>query len=185
MSDVTLILSQLSAGDSAAAEKLLVLVYDELRRIAAVRLAEEKPGQTLQATALVHEAWLRLVGENVVIQFESRKHFLTVAAEAMRRILVDRARAKLTAKRGGGGDRVGINLDLLPDAGADRLETTIAISDALDVLASLDPAAAELLKLRYFAGLTLDDAAQAVGISRTTAYEHWRFAKAWLQKQLS
>jgi RNA polymerase sigma factor (TIGR02999 family) len=183
MSDVTLILSQLSAGDPTAADKLLSLVDGELRRMAAARLADEKPGQTLQATALVHEAYLRLVGENVEIQFQNRKHFLAVAAEAMRRILVDRARAKLTAKRGG-AERVAIDPDLLPGNDVARDEQTIAISDALDVLATLDPAAAELVKLRYFGGLTLDDAADILGVSRTTAYQHWRFAKAWLHEQL-
>jgi RNA polymerase sigma factor (TIGR02999 family) len=182
MTDATLILQQASAGDAQAAEKLFPLVYNELRRIAAARLASETPGQTLQPTALVHEAYIRLVGENAP-RYECRSHFFAVAAEAMRRILVDRARAKLAEKRGGDRNRIELDADQLPSPD-ERAEQTVAISDALDVLAKLDPVATELLKLRYFGGFTLDEAAQALDISRTTAYEHWRFAKAWLQEQI-
>jgi RNA polymerase sigma factor (TIGR02999 family) len=183
MTDATLILEQASAGDAQAAQELFPLVYNELRRIAAARLASETPGQTLQPTALVHEAFVRLVGENAPARYTCRSHFFAVAAEAMSRILVDRARAKLAEKRGGDRKRLDLDAEQLPSTDC-RAEQTVAISDALEVLAKLDPLATELLKLRYFGGFTLDEAAQTLEISRTTAYEHWRFAKAWLQEQV-
>ncbi|HVC92615.1 MAG TPA: ECF-type sigma factor [Pirellulales bacterium] len=182
MSDVTQILSQIESGDPSAAEHLLPLVYDELRKLAAARLSQEKPGQTLQATSLVHEAYLRLVDVDDAQRWDSRGHFFTAAAEAMRRILVDRAREKGRAKRGGGLKRIDIDsIDLATTATPDQF---LAIDDALAKLARDDAAAAQLVKLRYFAGLTVEEAAKAVGISTATAYRHWNYARAWLQREL-
>src|SRR5512141_32346 len=163
MSEVTRILSQIESGDPSAAEQLLPLVYDELRRLAAAKLAQEKPGQTLQATALVHEAYLRLVDTARQQHWDSRAHFFAAAAEAMRRILVGNARRKQAAKRGGELARVELDPALLP--ATDRDDKLIALDEALDELARVDPTKAELVKLRYFAGLTTRDAAQLLGVS--------------------
>jgi RNA polymerase sigma factor (TIGR02999 family) len=183
MSEVTRILSAIDQGDAHAAEQLLPLVYDELRKLAAQKLAQEKPGQTLQATALVHEAYLRLVDVDKAQQWNSRGHFFAAAAEAMRRILIEDARHKRRLRHGGGRKR----LDL------DRLELTedgtspdvLALDGALEKLAAEEPSAAEVVKLRYFAGLTIAQAAAALDISVRTANRHWAYAKAWLYQQLS
>ena len=183
MSEVTRILSAIEQGDPQAAEKLLPLVYDELRKLAAQRLAQEKPGLTLQATALVHEAYLRLVGAEKVQPWDSRGHFFAAAAEAMRRILINQARDKNRLKRG--GDRKRLNLDQLAaieDATDDDL---VALDEALEQLARVNPPCAELVKLRFFAGLNLDDVAASLGISRRTADRYWAFARAWLYQALS
>ncbi len=183
MADVTRILEAIEQGDSHAAEQLLPLVYDELRKLAAQRLSREKPGQTLEATALVHEAYLRLVDVDRVQQWDSRGHFFAAAAEAMRRILVDRAREKGREKRGGKLKRVDIDaIDLATTAAPDQL---LAINDALANLALDDPAASRLVELRYFAGLTIEEAGKAIGISTATAYRHWHYARAWLHSELS
>lgn len=182
MLDLTRILESIEAGDPQAAEQLLPLVYDELRQLAAARLAAEKPGQTLQPTALVHEAYLRLVGADAGSRWNGRGHFFGAAAEAMRRILVERARGKGRAKRGGEWRRVDFEeLDVATSVTPDQL---VALDDALGRLAALDPLAGELVKLRYFAGLTLDAAAGALDISTATAYRHWAYARAWLRDDL-
>jgi RNA polymerase sigma factor (TIGR02999 family) len=183
MSDVTQILSRIESGDSAAAEDLLPLVYDELRKLAAVKLAQEKPGQTFQATALVHEAYLRLVDGVAVQHWNSRGHFFAAAAESMRRIIVDRARDKKRIKRG--GDRQRIDLDAVTvalDAPADEV---LEIDESLELLRASYPDCAELVKLRFFAGLSQGEAANVLGIPRRTADRHWAFARAWLHKRLS
>ena len=178
MSDVTQILSQIEQGDPSAAEQLLPLVYEELRKLAAAKLAHEKPGQTLQATALVHEAYLRLVDVEQAQQWDSRGHFFAAAAEAMRRILVDSARRKASQKRGGDLDRIDApEIAELPD---NRQIDLIALDEALATLEQLHPENAQILKLRFFAGLSLEEAAQAVGISRATAQRKWAYARAWL-----
>jgi RNA polymerase sigma factor (TIGR02999 family) len=178
MDDVTRILSAVDRGDTAAAEQLLPLVYDELRKLAAARLAREAPGQSLQATALVHEAYLRLVGSYPNKPFDGRGHFFAAAAEAMRRILIDRARDRRRLKRGGGRRRVRIDLDaLLFEPPGDDL---LALDEAVTALAREDPEAAELVKLRAFAGLTLAQAAEVLGIGRRTADRDWAYARAWL-----
>jgi RNA polymerase sigma factor (TIGR02999 family) len=182
MSDVTRILSAIEQGDPLAAEQLLPVVYDELRKLAATKLAQENPGQTLQATALVHEAYVRLVDVDQAQQWDSRGHFFAAAAEAMRRILVDHARQKGSAKRGGTFKRVNIDaVDVATKATPGQL---IAIDDALAKLAREDPSAAKLVELRYFAGLTVDEAGKALGISTATAYRHWNYARAWLHGEL-
>jgi RNA polymerase sigma factor (TIGR02999 family) len=182
MNDVTRILSAIQQGDSQAADKLLPLVYDELRRLAAQKLLHEKPGQTLQATALVHEAYLRLVGTERAQHWDSRGHFFAAAAEAMRRILVNRARDKRRQKRGGGQERVDIELAEIPlDAPGDDL---LAIDEALEKLGREDASCAALVKLRFFAGLTQEESARALGIARRTADRHWAYAKAWLFDEL-
>jgi RNA polymerase sigma factor (TIGR02999 family) len=182
MTDVTRILSAIEQGDPTAAEQLLPLVYDELRMLAAAKLAQEKPGQTLQATALVHEAYLRLVDTDKAQHWNSRGHFFAAAAEAMRRILVETARSKAREKRGGDWQRVNFEeLDVTSSVSPDQL---VALDDALARLAALDPLAGELVKLRYFAGLALDQAAMALGISTATAYRHWAYARAWLHSEL-
>jgi RNA polymerase sigma factor (TIGR02999 family) len=182
MSDVTGILYAIEQGDPSAAEQLLPLVYDELRKMAAQKLASEKPGQTLQATALVHEAYLRLVDVDKAQHWNSRGHFFAAAAEAMRRILIENARSKARAKRGGDWRRVDFeDLDVSSSVSPDQL---VALDDALGRLAALDPLAGELVKLRYFAGLGLDEAAVAVGVSTATAYRHWAYARAWLHGEL-
>jgi RNA polymerase sigma factor (TIGR02999 family) len=178
MSDVTRILSAIEQGDARAAEQLLPLVYDEQRRLAARSLAREAPGQTLQATALVHEAYLRLVDRDEPLEWNGRAHFFRVAAEAMRRILVDRARGKRSRKRGGG--RRPVDLDLVAEVVEGPADEVEAVDAALEQFARHDPAKAELVKLRYFAGLTVEEAAELLGISRATADRHWRYAKTWL-----
>ena len=182
MNDVTLILSAVEQGNVGASEQLLPLVYDELRRLAAQRLAQEKPGQTLQATPLVHEAYLRLVGPQNP-GWDGRGHFFAAAAEAMRRIRVERARRKRRLKRGGGRSRQDPDLDDLvgPDT-RDPLEI-LAVHEALDRLAEKAPRKAELVKLRYFVGCTMAEAAQVLGIAQATAEEDWTYSKAWLRRQ--
>jgi RNA polymerase sigma factor (TIGR02999 family) len=182
MSDVTQILSQIESGDPAAADKLLPLIYDELRKLAAAKLAQEKPGQTLQATALVHDAYIRLVNVEKAQHWNSRGHFFGAAAEAMRRILVDQARRKQAEKRGGQGRRVPLEAaDVGLTSPADEL---LDIDAALTRLAADDPQAARLIQLRYFAGLSIEDAAEVSGISRSTAYEHWSYARVRLRTLL-
>jgi RNA polymerase sigma factor (TIGR02999 family) len=183
MTEVTRILSAIEAGDPHAADQLLPLVYDELRRLAAQRLAQEKPGQTLQATALVHEAYLRLVDTETAQHWNSRSHFFAAAAEAMRRILVDQARSKQSQRRGGrhgrcelhDGDQIEIP----------RHDELLDLDAALEKLASTDPRAAELVKLRVFAGMTVDEIAQVQGVSARTVKRQWVYARAWLGRQLS
>jgi RNA polymerase sigma factor (TIGR02999 family) len=177
MSDVTRILNAIEHGDAHAAEQLLPVIYDELRKLAATNLMQEKPGQTLDATALVHEAYLRLVGAAEPQVYHDRRHFFAAAATAMRRILIDRARRKLTEKRGAG--RLRERLDDLPAPEAD--DELLALNQALDRLAAEDPVKARLVELRYFAGLTSDQAADVLGISPSTADRHWAYARAWLQ----
>ena len=182
MADVTRILCAIEEGDPHAAEQLLPLVYDELRKLATRRLSSEKPGQTLQATALVHEAFLRLVNTKVPREWDSRGHFFAAAAEAMRRILVDRAREKATEKRGGKLKRLDIDaVDVAISAAPDQL---LAIDDALKKLAVEDPAAAKLVELRYFAGMSVEEAGKTTGISTATAYRHWNYARVWLHNEL-
>jgi RNA polymerase sigma factor (TIGR02999 family) len=182
MNDVTRILSAIDQGDPRAAESLLPLVYDELRKLAAARLAREAPGQTLQATALVHEAYLQLVGGDPS-SWNGRGHFFAAAAEAMRRILINRARDGRRLKRG--GDRRRVDLEDLSDATRADFDALIDLDDALGRLAAAYPRPAELVKLRYFAGLGLDEAAAALGISPSTADREWKFARAWLVDALS
>ena len=184
MNEVTRILDAIGQGDAGAAAQLLPLVYDELRRLAAQRMAQEKPGQTLQPTALVHEAYLRLVGQGEERLWDSRGHFFAAAAEAMRRILIDNARRKLSGKRGGGLVKQEVGLDDFPVANPrDPLEV-IAVHEALDRLAQKSPRKAELVKLRYFLACTMAEAAQILRIAPTTAEEDWTYAKAWLRRQL-
>jgi RNA polymerase sigma factor (TIGR02999 family) len=175
MNDVTRVLSALEHGDPHAAAQLLPLVYDELRGLAAAQLAHEQPGQTLNATALVHEAYLRLVGDR---PFADRRHFFRVAAEAMRRILIDRARQKRRLRHG--GDRARLPLSDVEVADEADAEGLLALDEALERFAARDPVKAELVKLRYFAGLSEAEAAAALGISRATASRYWTFARAWL-----
>jgi RNA polymerase sigma factor (TIGR02999 family) len=187
MTDLTRILSASAHNDRRFAEELLPLVYDELRRLAAQKLAQEKPGQTLQATALVHEAYVRLVqsGDTAADRdqrWDSRGHFFASAAEAMRRILIDRARQKRAEKRGGGRKRMDIDaIDLANQSTPDQL---LALDDALTRLGGKDPAAARLVELRYFAGLSIAEAGKALGIATATAYRHWKYARAWLHSEL-
>jgi len=178
MTDVTRILSAIAHGDSLAADQLLPLVYDELRKLAAAKMAQESPGLTLQATSLVHEAYLRLVDINQPQHWNCRSHFFAAAAEAMRRILIDNARRKRRPKHG--GDRHRVDFDeaaLLAEVPTDDL---LALDDALTKLAAEEPAKAELVKLRYFTGLSLDETADMLGISRATGKRHWAYARAWL-----
>jgi RNA polymerase sigma factor (TIGR02999 family) len=182
MTDVTRILSALEQGDPQAAGQLLPLVYDELRKLAAEKMTNERPGQTLQATALVHEAYLRLVDVQQAQHWNSRGHFFAAAAEAMRRILIERARGKARAKRGGDWRRV--DFEELEVTTSVTPEQLVALDDALARLAARDPLAGELVKLRYFAGLALDQAATALGVSTATAYRHWAYARAWLSSEL-
>lgn len=186
MSDVTRLLSQVQAGDPAAAELLLPLVYEELRKLAAARLALEKPGQTLQATALVHEAYLRLIGSdgdeqsgNGKVHWDSRGHFFAAAAEAMRRLLVEGARRKSRVKRGGHWQRVDLNEQ--PAAGTIPNEEIVALDEALTRLAAEDAEAARIVHLHFFAGLSLEQCAEELGVSRATAYRQWSYARAWLR----
>ena len=178
MSEVTQILSDIERGDPHASEELLPLVYDELRKLAAARLVQEKPGQTLQATALVHEAYLRLVDVKQAQHWNSRGHFFVAAAEAMRRILINRARDKGRQKRGGDWERVDLDRILVADQATE--EELVAIDDALQELGRKNEPCAEFVKLRFFTGLTLDEAAAAMGIARRTANRYWAFARAWL-----
>jgi RNA polymerase sigma factor (TIGR02999 family) len=182
MSEVTHVLSAIEQGDPHAAGQLLPLVYDELRRLAAQKLAQERPGQTLQATALVHEAYLRLVDADQARHWNSRGHFFAAAAEAMRRLLVEQARRKGRRKRGGDRQRCDIQGNEPAVVGPDT--DVLAVDEALAGLAAGHPEKAELVKLRYFAGLTLAEAASALGISTATAGRHWRYARAWLARAL-
>jgi RNA polymerase sigma factor (TIGR02999 family) len=181
MGDVTRILEAIDKGNPQAAEELLPLVYDELRRLAAQKLSHEKPGQTLQATALVHEAYMRLVG-SVNRPWENRGHFFAAAAEAMRRILVENARRKRTLR--GGGTRHQVPLDHLQPAVGECSEDMLALDEALQRFEEVDKTKAELVKLRYFAGLTIPQAATALSISVTTANRYWSYARAWLHEEL-
>jgi len=182
VSEFTRILDDVQQGDPKAAEELLPLVYEELRKLAAHRMANEAPGHTLQPTALVHEAWLRLVGNDTPSQFQNRAHFFAAAAEAMRRILIDRARRKLAVRHGGEQQRVDIqDVDLAVSTDDAQL---LAVSEALDKLAVEHKTEAELVKLRYFVGMTNDEAAEALGISLRTAKYYWTHARAWLFREL-
>jgi RNA polymerase sigma factor (TIGR02999 family) len=178
MSDVTQILDRLGQGDARAAEQLLPLVYDELRKLAAAKMAQEKPGHTLQATALVHEAYLRLVAQDPLRHWDHKGHFFAAAAEAMHRILVENARRKQTVKHGGGRHRIALDEAHRALESPDDL---LVLADAVDRLSKEDSSAAQLVKLRLFAGLSIDEAADALGLARATAYRHWSFARAWLR----
>ncbi len=182
MTDVTRILDAIEQGDAGAADELLPLVYEELRRLAAQKLSQEPAGQTLQATALVHEAYIRLVGGEPA-NWDNRGHFFTAAAEAMRRILVENARRKQSQKRGGGHERV--NLEELTVSITGPSQDIVSLSEALDKLAAKDPAVAELVKLHYFSGLTLDQVAQLRGIGRRTAVKYLAYARAWLHREIT
>jgi RNA polymerase sigma factor (TIGR02999 family) len=182
MSDVTQLLNAINAGDPRAADQLLPLVYEELRKLAAVRMAQEQANQTLQPTALVHEAWLRLTGGEQPA-FDGRGHFFAAAAEAMRRILIEKARSKGRRKRGGEWERVGLeNLDV---AVATDDDTLLAVHEALEKLAVIDPTGAKLIELRFFAGLSNVDAARALGLAERTAKRTWAYARAWLHEELT
>ncbi len=182
MSDVTRILSQIESGDPSAAEQLLPLVYEELRKLAAVRLAQEKPGQTLQATALVHDAYIRLVDVENAQHWDSRGHFFAAAAEAMRRIIVEGARRRQRLKRGGDLTRLDTGeLDFVSEVPDERL---VDIDESLERLDREDPSAAALVKLRFYAGMSISEAADVLGISRTNAYEQWAYARAWLRTEV-
>ncbi len=182
MSDVTRILSRIEAGEEQATEDLLPIVYGELRRLAAQKMAHEKPGQTLQATALVHEAYMRLLGGEDSNCWDSAGHFFSAAAESMRRILIEQARKRARIKRG--GDLTKIDLDAVDIASHASPASLLVIDEALDALAKDDPDAAQLVQLRYFGGLSIEQAAQSLGISARTAYRHWNYARAWLCTQL-
>ena len=183
MSDVTRILSAIDEGQPRAAESLLPIVYAELRKLAAARLSRERPGQSLQATALVHEAFLKLVDGDETQKFDSKGHFFAAAAEAMRRILVDRARRRGRPKHG--GDRLQVDLEANAMAMESNSNQVLAIDEALERFEKIDPQKAELVKLRYFAGMTLVESAEAMKISRATAARYWTFAKAWLAAELA
>jgi len=182
MNEVTRILSAVEQGQPQAAAQLLPLVYDDLRRLAAEKLAQERPGQTLQATALVHEAYIRLVDTEKIQHWNSRGHFFAAAAEAMRRILIEGARRRRAHKHGGSRQR--IDLAEVELSSASSPERLLLLDDALTRLTQEDPAAAELAKLRLFAGLPIEEAGKVLGISRATAFRHWTYARAWLQAQL-
>jgi RNA polymerase sigma factor (TIGR02999 family) len=182
VSDVTRILSQIEQGDPKAAEKLLPLVYDELRKLAAARLAHEKPGQTLQATALVHDAYIRLVDVAKAQHWDSRRHFFSAAAESMRRILVERARRKGRLKRGGQQNR--IPLEEVDIAIEDTRLDVLALDEALSKLAAESPDQAEIVRLRFFAGLSHEEIAKMLGVSTITVKRHWRYARVWLLQQM-
>ena len=180
MTPVTRILSAIQSGDGQAAEHLLPLVYEELRKLAAARLSDEKPGQTLQATALVHEAYLRLVDVEQAQRWDSRGHFFAAAAEAMRRILIDNARRKGRPKHGGDRNRVNLDAAAAVTGPTTPTDNLLVLDEALCRFALAEPAKAELVKLRFFAGLTIPQAADALGISEATAQRYWTFARAWL-----
>jgi RNA polymerase sigma factor (TIGR02999 family) len=183
MNEISQVLQAVEAGDQQAAARLLPLVYDELRRLAAQKLAHEKPGQTLQPTALVHEAYLRLVGKGDTPSWDGRGHFFAAAAEAMRRILVENARRKHSHKHGGGLKRQdAAEVEL---AAPEPIEDLLALDEALNQLAAQDPVKAELIKLRYFAGMTIEEAASTLGISGTTAKRYWTYARAWLYQEMT
>ena len=181
MSDVTRILNSASNGDARAANELLPLVYEELRKLAAAKMASENPGHTLQPTALVHEAWLRLAGD-ANRKWNDRTHFFAAAAEAMRRILVDNARRKRAQRHGGGQQRLELPDLAAPSAPND--DQLLVVNDALDKFAALYQQKAELVKLRYFVGMTIEETAEALGISKATAKRHWDYAKAWLYEEI-
>lgn len=181
--DVTRILDAMQAGDAQAAEQLLPLVYGELRKLAAAKLAREKPWQTLDATALVHEAYLRLVGHEDPRPWDNRGHFFASAAEAMRRILVENARRRIRQKRGGQGHRIELSEAML--SVSPPPDEVLAVDEALVKLQAEDEAAAQLVKLRFFVGLSIEEAAQVLNVSRATAYRHWTYAKAWLRCELA
>ena len=183
VSDLTVILQQIESGDSQAANQLLPLVYDELRQLAAQKMSRETPGQTLQATALVHEAWLRLGGDEQPA-WQNRAHFFAAAAEAMRRIIIDNARRKKAARHGGQAERVVLDPDSLELAAGMGDDQLLALHEALDRLAAHDAVKAELVKLRFFAGLTMEQAAQVLGFSTPTAKRHWAYARAWLYREM-
>ena len=182
MNDAAKLLESIKSGDPQAAGKLLPLLYDELRKLARQKLAHEAPGQTLDATALVHEAYLRMIGSGDDRPFAGEGHFFAVAAEAMRHVLVDRARRKRREKHGGGRRRVDLHDD--HPAPPDQADDLLALDEALDRLAVEDPEAARLVQIRYFAGLSVEEAAASLGISRATAYRQWAFARAWLLEEL-
>ncbi len=184
MTDVTRILSAIEGGDVSAAEQLLPLVYDDLRRLAAAKMAQEKPGQTLQATALVHEAYIRLVHGNQEQSWDNRRHFFAAAAEAMRRILIEYARQKQSLKRG--GDRQRIELDIVePSFLPMACDDVLALDEAIAKLGQKDPRKAELVKLRFFAGLTMAEAAKTLDVSVSTAENDWTYARCWLKLEMS
>jgi RNA polymerase sigma factor (TIGR02999 family) len=182
MTDVTRLLSAIEQGDPSAAEALLPLVYSELRRLAAQQISEERPGQTLNATALVHEAYLRLVDVDGTDRWNSRRHFIAAAAQAMRRILVERARARGSLKRGGGRERV--ILDDLAVVSSESPDELLALDEVLTRLAAVEPQAAELVELRYFAGQTMSASAELLGLSLRSTHRLWAYAKAWLLQEL-
>jgi RNA polymerase sigma factor (TIGR02999 family) len=184
MNEVTRIINAIEQGDTQATEKLLPLVYEELRVLAAQKMAQEKPGQTLQATALVHEAYLRLVGAEGQ-GWENRGHFFKAAAEAMRRILVEKARSKRTQKRGGDRKRIDLSEALSVNADQTALDEIVALDEALEKLERKDKAKADLVKLRFYAGLTIEQSARTLGISLTTAKTQWAYARAWLLREVS
>jgi len=183
MNEITQVLERIQNGESSAAEALLPLVYEELRKLAAHKMAQEKPGQTFQATELVHEAYLRLVDVEQRQRWDGRGHFFAAAAEAMRRILVERARRKKAAKHGGGRRR--LDAEKVALAAPEQEDDLVAIDEALDRLAAIDPVKAELVKLRYFAGLTIEGCAEALGISCATAKRYWAYSRVWLFEQVS
>jgi len=182
MSDVTQILQQIESGDPAAAEELLPLVYEELRKLAAARMAQESPDHTLQATALVHEAYVRLVDAKQAQSWDSRGHFFAAAAESMRRILVENARRKQSLKRGGHFQRVDADLDVVTETG--KADELLAIDEALSRLAAENPPVARLVELRYFAGLSVDEAAGILDVTPRTAHRYWAYARAWLRREV-
>jgi len=184
MTDVTRILNAIEGGDPKAADKLLPLVYEELRLLAAQKLSQETPGQTLQATALVHEAYIRLVGTQDQ-SWDSKGHFFKAAAEAMRRILIENARRKRTAKRGGHQKRVGLSESILTGKDNTALDDIIALDEALQKLETKEKLKADIIKLRFYAGLTVEQSAKSLGISLTTAKDHWAYARAWLLREVS
>jgi RNA polymerase sigma factor (TIGR02999 family) len=185
-SDVTRVLQEIERGDPQAAERLLPLVYDELRRLAARKMAQEAPGHTLQPTALVHEAYVRLVGDGRQRPWDGRGHFFAAAAESMRRILIENARRRKSGKRGGGRARQELREDALADEALapDAHDELLALDEALARLAAVEPEIVQLVKLRYFAGLTIEQAAAALGISPRTAKRHWAYARAWLRREM-